>query len=163
MHIAMKEYVENANRPLRAVLKVYEPLDLAVKTAISNLQSEHQMQQSSCFPTLSVGEKEQKYKQNDYLPADAAHRICILCNHPYVDEPNINKSLQEKYEKKLRIHEEWKEEAKKEAAKKNLNLRWIPVPKLIQPYHQCHCHQMFCLGIKSQLGSSCPVECKGTN
>jgi hypothetical protein len=48
IHIAVKAYIQASSRPSRMVLKTFEPLDLAIKSAISNFQAEHQAK-SNCW------------------------------------------------------------------------------------------------------------------
>ena len=133
MHSSIKALIDVASRPSRIVMKAFETLDLAMKMAVSNFQADHQAKQSSCFPALSFGERNRKYKQDGYLPADSAHRTCIGCNHNYVDEPNSNKFLQQKYETMLREFEN-KKKAAQDKAKKNGTTKRIKAPKLSQPY-----------------------------
>lgn len=97
IHTAMKQYVEASMRPSRQVMKLYEPLDLAIKVVISSFQSDYQTKQSACFPSLNYNEKLQKYKQNGFVPTNIEHRTCIGCGHGYMDEPDSNKSLQQDY------------------------------------------------------------------
>jgi hypothetical protein len=135
-----------------------------IKTADSNLQNDAQMKQSNCFPGLTLQQKAQKYKQNGFVPEDPAHLKCIICSHEFVDKPNKNKMLQADFQKLLQAYEEKKQVAKEEAKKNNLVAPCrVTAPKLSQPYRQCHCHQMFCVSVGTNIGSSCPIQCKDTS
>jgi hypothetical protein len=96
IHAALKGCVTAASRPARVITNVFEPLDHAIKVAISNYQNDHQAKMSNVFPTLTLLQKERRYCVGGFLPTDKAHRICIGCNHEFVDEPDTNKGLDER-------------------------------------------------------------------
>jgi hypothetical protein len=112
------------------VLKPYSKLEELVKATISNFQSDHQVKQSNCFPSLTPQQKEHKYKVNGFLPTNKAHLICILCKYEYVDEADSNKTLQAKYEQDLRAYKEKMKKAKEDATKNNTTNKRINAPRL---------------------------------
>ena len=160
IHTAMNPLMTKMRYPSHELVGSFKMIDNAIKTAISNFQADHPAKQSNCFPTLKQSDKNRKYLQLGYKPADPAHAICINCSHSFVDEPNSNLSLQSDHEKALREYEKKKKDAKEDAEKNKTTAKRIPAPKLIQPYQQCHCSQMFCLNIGSTVGTSCPIKCK---
>jgi hypothetical protein len=163
IHTALKASVEGTHRPSHQVSKVFSRFDDAIKSAISHFQADRQTKSKSCFPPLSASEKARKYKQRGYLPSDPAHRICIICNHEYCDEPDSNKTLQKKYADEQLQYNLKKQAAKEEAAKTKTKERRINPPKCLPPYRQCHCQQLYCVTVGSKLGSSCPLDCIDPN
>ena len=132
-----------------------------MKMAVSNFQVDHQTKQSSCFPALLLVRRIGSInKMAIFQLADSAHRTCLGCNHNYIDEPSSNKTLQQKYETLLREFKDKKKLAQEEAKKQNGVTKRIKAPKLSQPHRQCHCSQLLCLTVGSNVGSSCPIECK---
>ena len=160
IHNAMKPLVDKMTYPTCDIMNCYSQIDLAVKTAISNLQAEFKSKQSSCFPALNLAESSRTYLQNGYLPLDIANRTCINCSHSYIDEPNSNKQCQDIYEKALRDYQKKKKDAQDEAAKSGSTVKRVVAPKLNPAYRHCHCSQMYCLNVGSDSANSCPIKCK---
>lgn len=163
MHGAIDRYINAAedegSRTLRGINSLFEKLDSAMKSAVSNFMSDQLTSHKSCFPTQTHTQKSRQYCIDGYKPFDTVNQTCIGCQHPYIDEPNTNTSLQGDHLKSLREFEARKKEAKTAATKSGSKAKNITAPKLAQPIRQCHCHQFRCLSNTSDTGTSCPIKC----
>lgn len=103
------------------------------------------------------------------LPTDPAYRVCLICGHEQVDEPQTNivnlaanEALREKYVNEMAEFEQdqaaWKA--------KNNNKSSPKEPKYKAIVYQCHCHQMSCTGFQQGSCSECianPPKSYGPN
>ena len=114
IHSAIKNYTEVTEKAGFRVVHIFsipfEPLVKAMQSAISNIWSQQYANQNSCFPNITNDQWNRKYLEDGYVPIDEAYQVCLGCAHWFVDEPNTNKTLQEKYLRDMREFEEKKKQ-----------------------------------------------------
>ena len=137
----------------KVVMGPFSILDKAIKEAVSFLENDYHNKKHNMFPKQTAAERNRMYLKDGYKPEDPAHAICLYCEHSYVDEPNTNKTTIAIYKsKKMEYEKASKEnkEAKATGGKKELP-KLPPNPKRPTLVRQCHCHQMACVNIGSDL------------
>jgi hypothetical protein len=125
--------------------KLLEELKDLVEEANDASKTKKLMETKKYLIKLPRIHKERRFKVRGKIPDDEAFRICIVCGHNAVDEPDTNKDAFKRNQKKLDEHAEKKREI--EDAKSHGDLvRAPPPPKNLDPiFRKCHCHHMKCM------------------
>jgi hypothetical protein len=125
--------------------KMLEELKDLVEEASDASKTKKLMETKKYLLKLPRVHKERRFKVRGNIPDDEAFRICIVCSHTAVDEPDSNKDAFKRNQKKLDDHAEKKREIEDAKAHGEI-ARAPPPPKNLESiFRKCHCHHMKCM------------------